>query len=510
MKKIIYLMFAVLGLSSCSDWFTLTPESEMVKEDFWKNKNDVLSAVGSCYRAMDEEGFVKRLIAWGEFRSDNILPGKASDTDVNFILEANITSANWYARWGDIYNVINLANTVIENAASVRDVDPDFSETELRQYLAEATAIRAFCYFQLVRTFRDVPYVTEPYYDDSRSFMMPQTAGDDILRSLLVSLQAVKNDAPNNYPSLAYTHGRITRKAIICLMADINLWLNNYSECADLCNEILANAGTTQLERSNFYFDNLYFNGNNEESIWELQFDQNTQNGATRDFYGGSSSDPKVSSYDYSPTGTSELFANVRDLRAVNSFVSADGFHLIKKYVARLVNTSATTIRNNDFAFGNATNNWIIYRLADVILMRAEALAELGGQDNLDEAVQLVSRTYDRANPNLPEGSLIGQFASQEQVRNLVLDERQREFLYEGKRYFDLMRRMRREGSPTQVINSYLITKYIAQNLDRSTVMSKLNDIDAIYMPIHDDELRVNLLLEQNRFYKTSSDIIKK
>ena len=46
-------------------------------------------------------------------------------------------------------------------------------------------------------------------------------------------------------------------------------------------------------------------------------------------------------------------------------------------------------------------------------------------------------------------------------------------------------------------------------NIDRNTVMSKLNDVDAIYMPIHDDELRVNTLLEQNRFYKISSDISK-
>lgn len=510
MKKIIYLMFAVLGLSSCSDWFTLTPESEMVKEDFWKSKNDVLSSIGACYRAMDEEGFVKHLIAWGELRSDNILPGKSSDSDVNFLLEANITSANYYARWGEQYAVINLANTVIENAPSVRDVDPDFSEAELRQYIAEATAIRAFCYFNLVRTFRDVPYITEPYYDDSRSFMMPQTAGDDILRSLLADLQAVKDDATQTYPSVAYQHGRITRRAVIALMADIHLWLGNYQQCADLCNEVLADAGQMQLDRSTFYFDNLYFRGNSEESIWELQYDQNTQNYATRDLFGGSSNDPKVSSYDFSPTGQAGLFANVGDLRAKNSFVGSDGFYFIKKYVARLANPAATTIRNSDFAFGNATNNWIVYRLADIILMRAEALAEIGGQENLDEAVRLVSRTYDRANPSLPEGSLIGQFASQEQVRNLVLDERQREFLYEGKRYFDLMRRMRRDGSPTEVINSYLITKYIAQNLDRSTVMSKLNDVDAIYMPIHDDELRANLLLEQNRFYKTSSDIIKK
>lgn len=509
MYRLLFLFISLFAFASCEDWFTQTPESEMVKDDFWKKKSDVLSAVGACYRAMDEDAFVKRLIAWGELRSDNTLPGKVADTDVDFLLTANITAANYYAQWGSVYQVINLANTVIENAPYVREEDPDFSEAELRQYLAEAKAIRGFCYFTLVRAFRDVPYITEPYVDDSRSFQVAQTEGDEILRKVLADLNEVKNSAPESFPNVAYQHGRITRNAVLALMADINLWLNEYQQCADLCAEIMANSGSLQLERSSSYFENVFFKGNSTEGIWELQFDQNTLNNATRDFYGSSSNDAKISSYDYSVSGTSSLFSEKGDLRARNAFISSDGFYLIKKYVAHLTNTTVTTVRNSDFSFGTGTENWIIYRYADVLLMRAEALAELGGQNNLDEAVQLVSRTYDRANPELPEGSLIGQYSSQEQVRNLVLDERQREFLYEGKRYFDLVRRIRRAGSPTQVINTYLINKYVAQNLDRSTVMSKLNDIDAIYMPIHTDELRANLLLVQNRFYKTSSDITK-
>lgn len=510
MKKTLIILLCLSALfSSCEDWFTHYPESEMVKEDFWNRKSDVLSAVGSCYRAMDEEGFVKRLIAWGEMRSDNVLPGKSNDYDVANLLQANINPTNQYCRWGDFYNVINLANTVLYYAPSVRKVDPDFSETELHQYEAEAKAIRAFCYFTLVKTFRDVPYITEPYFDDSRSFQIAQTEGNTILQNELKNLASAKIDAPDSYPNLAYTHGRITKKAVVALMADINLWLENYSTCAELCNEILNSPGTLQLERSSSFFNNVFFKGNSNEGIWELQFDNNTYNYATRDFLGSSTTDAKLASYDYSFGTASTLFSQKHDLRLDNSFVSSDGFFLIKKYIARLSNTTSTAIRNSDFTYGNSTENWIIYRLADVILMRAEALAEIGDQASLDEAVRLVSRTYDRSNPDIQPGSLIGQYSSQEQIRNLVFDERQREFLFEGKRYFDLVRRMRKEKTPTQVINTYLLKKYIAQNLDRTTVMSKLNDVNAIYMPIHEDELHANLLLEQNKFYKTSSDITK-
>lgn len=64
--------------------------------------------------------------------------------------------------------------------------------------------------------------------------------------------------------------------------------------------------------------------------------------------------------------------------------------------------------------------------------MKAEALAEIGGAADLEEAVDLVSYTYDRAHPDLEEGSLKGKYTNQSEVRNLVFDERQREFLLKG------------------------------------------------------------------------------
>jgi hypothetical protein len=54
-----------------------------------------------------------------------------------------------------------------------------------------------------------------------------------------------------------------------------------------------------------------------------------------------------------------------------------------------------------------------------------------------------------------------------------------------------------------------LLAKYVSMSLDQTTVFSKLNDPDAIYFPINQDELKLNTLLHQNRFYETSSDIVK-
>ncbi len=508
---IFFLMTLLFVATSCEDWFSNPPESEMVKEDFWKKKGDVESAIGACYRGLTEQGVIERLIVWGEVRSDNVIDGKSFDDNINKILTANITATNGYTRWDQFYSCINNCNTLIANASGVLNEDPDFSEAELNQYLAEAKAIRAFCYFTLVKTFRDVPFTTEPYEDDSKDFFLPQTDGDEILRTLLNDLKSVESQAPVMWnDNVPYTKGRITRKAIWALEADIALWLNQYEECVAACDKVLTTtANPISLERSSAYFNNVFFRGNSDESIWELQFDQNVQNGAVQSMY-GLNTDYRLSSYDFTTYGSStDLFSQAHDLRRMNALVESGAYFAIKKYIALRTNTTNVKARESDFMNGEPISNWIIYRLPDIYLMKAEALAELGGDTNLQQAVELCSRTFDRANPDMEEGSLIGQYSSQNDVRNLVLTERQREFLYEGKRYFDLMRLMRRNGNPEQVLETYLRKKYESIVDNWSLIKPKLNDPDAIYMPVNDDELRANPYLQQNRFYQTSSDITR-
>ena len=196
MKKSIYqaitCIAVIMTLSGCSDWFSITPKSEMVSEDFWKDKTDVASAVSSCYRAMCENNFIRRLIVWGEVRSDNTIYGQSTETALTYVLNASISPSNTYTQWGDFYTVINYCNTVISKAPKVRENDPNFSQSELNQYLAEAKAIRAFCYFTLVRAFNEITYISEPYLDDTREYKVPQSSADSILTVLIDDLKSVE------------------------------------------------------------------------------------------------------------------------------------------------------------------------------------------------------------------------------------------------------------------------------------------------------------------------------
>lgn len=509
MKKIICALCIACGLSSCEEWFDIKPQTELVSNDFWQSKSDVESAVAACYRAFLEPDMMERLIVWGEVRSDNVLTGLNVSNDIYYILTANVDASNGYTKWEPVYRVINYCNTVLEKAPAVQQSDPNFKAGELRAYQAEAITLRALCYFYLVRTFKDVPFTTLSYKDDTRPFQLAQTDGDDIIDELLGELESISdNYAKAVYSNTGDTKGRITQKALWALMADMYLWRNEYDKCIGMCERIQqTQSNPLQLEPSTRYNQQVFGAGNSSESIFELQFDTYTPNYVVNEMYGttgGRSSVNHLSSLDF---GEYQLFDG-SDIRQYDAFYgsSSAAFIPIRKYVTYRLESSGNQVSASDYIVNQNTQDWIIYRLADVYLMEAEALVERNAGGDLEKAIRLVSNTYDRANPSRGTGSLkLQNYNSQELMRNLVFDERQREFLFEGKRYFDILRRVRRHGDLNNIVSTYLLRKYESQ--DQATVMTRLNTLNALYLPVNRDELKVNKLLKQNPFYATTGDI---
>lgn len=514
-------LMALLGaFTSCEDWFDIHPKSETIFEDFWQDENDVLSMVGSCYRGMNEAGFIERMIVWGEVRSDNVMAGPNVPDLIKDILNINLNASNDYTYWGEYYSVINYCNTVIKFAPEVAAKDPNFKRENLDMYIAEAKGVRALCYFILLRTFRDIPLIKEPYADDTMPFEVEQANPDVLLNFLIEDLKGVENQAADDetWSNLLYTKGRITKNAIRALLADMYLWKDDYNNCILYSDKVLNDLGQLQLENSRVYNEAVFFRGNSKESIFELQFSQNNvTNYAMNEMYSRfgevrSGKNPyQLTPYNFGIMA-SPLFKPT-DLRGKDAYYSSESsLGFIAKYLAIRQETSSS-VRPGDYSFKSDASNWIFYRLSDIYLMKAEALVEKEKvtEDNLKAAFALVLKTHDRANPDLGTGSLnFNDYNTQSGMRNLVFDERQREFVFEGKRYFDLLRRIRREskkenGSPANVVNAYLLKKY--DKLDNTTTKSKLSVVNAFYMPINANELRANSALKQNPFYVTSSSI---
>jgi len=235
---------ALLLTTSCEDFFEIEPQNEIILEKFWTDKSDVENILAGCYSGMQADPVVRRMMIWGEFRSENVGVGQNIDKDVDLekVLKENIDAKNSYTAWESFYQVINRCNTIIKYAPQVAAADPAYTQSELNANIAEVTALRSLCYFYLIRTFRDVPYTTEAFTDDDQKMDLPATKFDDVLDSLILSLESVKSDAIEYYPTTEprYQTGRITKDAINAMLCEMYLWKQDYDNCiryADLVME---------------------------------------------------------------------------------------------------------------------------------------------------------------------------------------------------------------------------------------------------------------------------------
>ncbi|OPZ97854.1 MAG: SusD family protein [Bacteroidetes bacterium ADurb.Bin416] len=152
---------------------------------------------------------------------------------------------------------------------------------------------------------------------------------------------------------------------------------------------------------------------------------------------------------------------------------------------------------SSTYDYRSNTSNWIVYRLSDVLLMKAEAVTQLYAEAGIQEALNLVNQTYLRSNPDAD--SLKSEYYNGiNDIESLVLRERQRELMFEGKRYFDLLRLARRKGNTSDV------TSFVSRTSTSTELYGNMSTIDALYWPINEEELIDNPLLEQNPFYENT------
>ncbi len=560
-KHIVCSLFIAAGLTGCEDFFDTLPMNEVVLENFWTDKNDVTSVVNSCYEALESEAFLERMGIWGELRSDNLKGGSNPSDDINQILKENILPSNPMCNWSEFYKAINRCNTVCYYAPKVQAIDPNYTESEMRANIAEASAIRALCYFYLIRTFRDVPYSTEPSIDDLQNYVLPATPFNDVLDSLITNLESVKNDAVRRYyldeSSNAYQNSsRITRVAIWALLADLYLWKGDWDNCIKYCDLVLdfkRNQYEDMLERlgsisyidlfgdipmildktsgSTTYgnaYNEIFGYGNSFESLFELYFEsnQNLSNKWVGNYYGNSNTPtgrlgvPDFLRQDVA-LGNNALFKKF-DGRAYASVAMENQSYYARKYSFDDVSYDTQNVTNeNSVKFSGSMRssdnaNWIFYRLSDAILMKAEALIERGAADTLVEnsaadfarAFHLINTVNKRAIDASPISSrsdtlkLADYVSSKGAMVDLLIEERQREFLFEGKRWFDLVRFASRDGNTTR-LSTLATRKHIT---GQNAIKIKLANPDRIYFPYAKSELKVNPLLRQNPAYSNTED----
>jgi hypothetical protein len=526
---------------ACEDFLETKPLDKMVEEDYWKTRADVQSVLLAGYKVMTSDEFMNFLMIGGEFRSDNVRQDNTrTPRNLRDILEMAIQTDNELLKWKTFYTLINYCNRILDRAPEIPGIDPDYSAGMLTVDLGEARALRAMAYFYLIRIFHDVPYIDFPYDDDNRPFLIPKTSGEEIAGKIIADLEQAENEVvvthgwnPNRNSTIRMkTKGRFTKNAVRALLADVCLWKASglpagerapyYQKCIRACEAIepsvipydatfrsdeitgselilVPNQGQGIVSRSamSVSYNDVFYNENSYESIFELQFDEYTENNMLANYYGSVADGPHINA---SPLLGEGVFGQSEDARSHDAFAQTgaqSGIFRIFKYVAEHRFSNEYTDYSYRIEREVKSVNWIFYRLPDVYLMKAEALVELGGEDNLNAALALVNLVYERANPTAMP-LVRNDYSTQAQMRDLVLQERRREFLFEGKRWFDLLRIARREGSSRNMVSKYIVPNAV---LNSDVILTKLSVMDALYLPIHKDELLSNTALTQNPYY---------
>ena len=574
---------AALFLGSCVDTIIL-PDDKTVEEDFWKSKSDVQLILNNAYRSMLSENMISRLIVWGDLRSDELIP-VASVTgslveDLTEINMGNTQEDNRFVTWGDFYSVINYCNLVLSSAGQVMSEDPSYTEGDYLADCSQMLALRSLCYFYLVRNFRDVPYVTEAFKNSSQNRDIPQLAPDSVLANCLQDLETAEKNSilPTAYNDWRRV-GYFTRDGIQALMADIYLWrasvkhsVSDYEQAITYCDKVIASKksqhvlgyGETEmpdypLAEGRYAFRTLFITQNAEESILELQFDGNTNLNAGHGHYlnhynGRDNAAPYLYASDIFNFGGAvyKTGSYTSDWRALmNTFdngktaltVGELGGFMIRKYVSMNVNYIPNTTNtsaeskgaSSDYA-SSARSNYIVYRLPDIMMMKAEALTSIvalqqseeteEGVEMLKTAFELVEKVNTRSRESAIETIKWNTYNTAEKLEALILEERLRELAFEGKRWYDLLRYNYRHIDNVDYSTILAVQKDNGKAMPATyqpmldlmkrklgakgnAVAAKMNTEGRLYLPIALTELKVSPLLRQNPEYKSSDDYSK-
>lgn len=443
MKKYIFLIIATATFTSCKKFLEEKPLDQVISANFYATEADVEASVDGIYNsARFEAGSGLNIIFPLEHLSDD----GGYSTFTNFVAERQqidlhtFTSANSIVgqMWSRSYTVINRANNVIKYAVDSAKV----RSTVIRQAQAQARFFRAFYHFRLVQMFGDVPLMLEPAEVQLGNIQPKRTATRAVYESVINDLKYAKEHLAKSYAYASEDGGRVTSAAAKTLLGKVYLTMagfplndnTGYQLAIDELKDLIDNKASYNLDLNPVYAkifnDTVAVKQADKERIYFIRGTSGLPNSLaafnrmgwlyrtfratcpTKDY----ANDAPVATRVY------DTLIDLRRTKSVNAFSSANvNSALIMKYVVG----------------DDASDDLILLRYADVLMMTAEALIEIGGTTNLNNALTIINnirRTHGGATLRLIT------YTDQNDLRTKLRQERRREFAFEAHRWFDLKR----------------------------------------------------------------------
>lgn len=493
MKTQIYRSIMVLAflLSACTkNFLTKAPLDSVNTANYYQTATDAVNAVNAAYQPLQRPKLYNLRIWASDIMAGNSVTGAGGGTDgIETQDESNFVTTSANAGVLDLYRGpapgILQCNIVLQKVPAI-----NMDAILKNRVLGEAKFLRALYYFNLVRFFGDVPLITVPQVVGD-NLNVPRSPKADVYALIVQDLTDASSLLPAASTYTGANIGRASKGAAQGLLAKVYLTMGSYQKTADLCLQIVS-SGTYALNAN--YADNFSATKKNTvESLFEVQYSGATTYGFFDDFNQASWTStfmgPRNSNFvggAYGWNQPTQEFVNAyesgdkrKDLTVLYagcpafdnktylSSYSTTGFNVRKFLVPLSISVDYNT----------SAEDFPVLRYADVLLMQAEALNELG---QTSAAAAPLNAVRTRAGlPNIASG------LSQDNFRTAVLHERRMELAFEGDRWFDLIR-----------VNKGQYAADFFKSIGKTNFTSKF-----LLLPIPQQEIDANPNLVQNPGY---------
>ena len=445
-NSIKYLSIVLLvAISSCSDYIDLNSESNIIAENYYSNYTELQAGLTGCYNGLQKP--LTEEWSLTELRSDNtVMDGGTSTSTPNLDLAfldqfyPPTTHQGLYKYWLNTYNNIKNTNTVLNAAGAnynptsgIIEYEPvsiDATADQCKKIAAEASFIRAYHYFNLVRLYGGVFLIDEPITPEQAKTINRSSVTDNYKLIEADLLNAIANGNVAAFTANSVDLGHANVWAAKALLAKVYLTLNRKAEAAILLDNIISSSG--------YSLQTTY------ESVFSVNNEMNSEILFAIRFKGGGLGMGNQLSNLFAPTNTGNAIINgdgkgyntpILEItkansaytnyidpsptrKAVNIGLYGSNNYYVKKYIS-------PTVLAND-----SENDWPVIRYADVLLMKAEA------DGNSPASMAIINQIRARAGITTP----LPTTATLTVFEKALASERRWEFAFENQRWFDILR----------------------------------------------------------------------
>jgi len=487
----LLVAFLIISTSSCKKILEQEPKNSTYAEVFWQNARDLRSAIAGNYSLVRDAITSKNnryymysdAIAKNYFTIQYTGDGLEGIQNGNFTFQYNVVSLGSLGDWTKYYKAIAMSNTILKNVPAVTDDKlGDVSDpTQFRnEIIGQALFLRAWTYFMMVKVWGDVPLVTEAYDDPLSAPQLGRSPKAEVMKQIEDDCHAAIALLRWGYTSTGDAKVTANKGAVYALLAHLYLWRGTMSELGSTTPNIadvnsadtsitalITNGGYSLTDTSRYY---QTFIGRSAESIFELNMSENTMEGSQAgigmEFLRGD----RVKNFGDNPrfyVAPGYLDKHFLISPAIAADWYWDGTQWVwmdekaavydsldvrfRKNFDYIKQTNPVCIKYSNVVYRNPgqeldpylSNNMIIFRLADMMLLKAEIALYRNDPDGAVDIINFfrIRNGASEEDPGDPDDDLILEHGlSVEEVMNEYLIERGKELYLEGHIFYDLLR----------------------------------------------------------------------